>query len=222
MSPHYKILSLSDVLVPFIYSPNIRSRFNGVDFVIGCGDLPYSYQEYVLSVLDVPLYFVRGNHDKEVEYSLSGLRHSPQGAFDLHSKTTKQQGLLLAGVEGCLRYRPGPYQYTQGEMWWNVFGLLPGIFRNKLLEGRFLDIFVTHAPPRGIHDKEDLTHRGINAFRWFITVFKPAYHFHGHIHVYRPDALMETRFGSTLVINTFGHRETVLEDAPEKVSRGKH
>jgi Icc-related predicted phosphoesterase len=85
------------------------------------------------------------------------------------------------------------------------------LFRNKLAWGRYLDVFVTHAPPRGIHDREDLTHQGINAFTWLIKVFHPAYHFHGHIHLYRPDAVLETRFGSTLIINTFGFRETLLE-----------
>ena len=214
MPQYYRILSLSDVVVPFIYSPNIRTRFNGVDFVIGCGDLPYSYQEYVISLLDVQLFFVRGNHDKEVEYTLAGQRQYPQGGIDLHRRTIKFKGLLFAGVEGSLRYRRGPYQYTQAEMWNNVFALMPGLYRNKLTEGRYLDIFVTHAPPRGIHDKEDLTHRGINAFRWFIKVFKPAYHFHGHIHIYRPDAVLETRFEETCVINTFGHRETILEYDP--------
>lgn len=215
MARYLRVLSLSDVLVPFIYSPSIRSRFDGVDLIIGCGDLPYSYQEYVVSLLDAQLFFVRGNHDKNVEYTLVGERRSPQGGFDLHCRTVKYRGLLLAGVEGSLRYRPGPYQYTQSQMWQNVFSLLPGLFRNKLLEGRYLDIFVTHAPPRGIHDKEDLTHRGIDAFRWFIKVFKPAYHFHGHIHNYRPDAITETLFGSTRVINTFGHRETILEHIPQ-------
>jgi len=117
---------------------------------------------------------------------------------------------VFAGVEGSLRYRPGPFQYTQREMWWHVFSLVPALLRNKLVYGRYIDVFVTHAPPRGIHDKDDLTHQGIDAFRWFIKVFKPDYHFHGHIHVYRPDEVTESLFGSTQVINTFGHKETVF------------
>jgi uncharacterized protein len=210
-----RALSLSDVIVQFIYSPHIRHRFEGVDFVIGCGDLPYYYLEYVISMLDVPLFYVRGNHDKLVEYSLSGERQGPSGGIDLHRRTICYKGILLAGVEGSLRYRPGEFQYSQGEMWGHVFSLIPGLLMNKIKYGRYVDVFVTHAPPQGIHDGEDLAHQGIQAFRWFVDVFQPRYHIHGHIHIYRPDEVMESQYKNTLVINTFGHRETNLHLVPQ-------
>jgi len=209
-----RVLSLSDIVVQQVYSPTIRQRFSGVDLILGCGDLPYYYQEYVMSVLDVPLFYVRGNHDVAAEDSGSGTHIGPQGGTNLHRKAVCYSGLLIAGVEGSLRYRPGPYQYTQSEMWQHVFSLVPTLIRNKLTWGRYLDVFVSHAPPRGIHDREDLTHQGIDAFHWLLRVFQPAYHFHGHIHIYRPDAVLETRFGNTQVINTYGHRETLLTKIP--------
>lgn len=206
-----KILSLSDVTLPFIYSPQIRQRFPDVDLVIACGDLPYYYTEYVISALDRPLFYVRGNHDKRVEVSQEGERTGPEGGVDLHRRLVRHEGLLLAGVEGSLRYRPGRFQYSQFEMWWFVLTLAPRLLVNRLRFGRYLDIFVTHAPPAGIHDKTDLPHRGIKAFRWFIQVFQPAIHFHGHIHIYNPETTTETRLGQTRVINTYGYRETVFE-----------
>lgn len=213
-----KVLSLSDKVVSFIYGSQVKCRFKDVDLVIGCGDLPYYYLEYVISMLDKPLYFVRGNHDKVVEYNTGGQRTRPHGAVDLHRRVLNHDGLLLAGVEGSLRYRSGKFQYSQAEMWENIFRLMPGMYRNRLIHGRYLDVFVTHAPPTGIHDKEDLPHQGINAFRWFLSVFKPKYHIHGHIHVYRPDEITETIFRSTLVLNTFGFRETEINSDSEPVS----
>jgi Icc-related predicted phosphoesterase len=207
----FKVLSLSDKIIPFIYSPQVRQRFVDVDLLIGCGDLGYYYLEYVLNGLDKPMYFVRGNHDKVVEYRQEGQRTGPSGAMDLHRRVIYHDDLLLAGVEGSLRYRTGKFQYTQAEMWGHVWRLVPGLFANWLRYGRFLDVFVTHAPPTGIHDSDDLPHRGINAFRWFLSAFKPAYHFHGHIHIYRPDTVSKTKFGPTQVLNTYGYRETVLE-----------
>jgi Icc-related predicted phosphoesterase len=65
----------------------------------------------------------------------------------------------------------------------------------------------------GIHDQPDLPHQGINAFRWLLKVFQPRYHFHGHIHVYHPDAVTETKFNQTQVINTYGYIEINLEPA---------
>jgi uncharacterized protein len=214
-----KVLSVSDVVIPFIYSAQIAQRFADIDIGIGCGDLPYYYQEYVVSRLDIPFYFVRGNHSHKIEHTAAGDHNEPQGAIDLHRRVKNYNGLLLAGVEGCGRYRDGPYQYTQDEMWMHVFLLVPGLLRNRVLTGRYLDVFVTHAPPKGIHDQDDLPHRGINAFRWFLNVFKPAYHFHGHIHVYHPDTITETIYHQTRVINTFGYRETVLEVSGHRQGR---
>jgi uncharacterized protein len=206
-----RILSLSDTIVSLIYSPLIRSRHAGVDLVLGCGDLPYDYLEYVLSSLDVPLFYVRGNHDKALEHPAGGQRSAPHGGIDLHGQHLSYRGLLLAGIQGSLRYRPGPYQYTQSEMWWQVFRLVPGLLRNRLVYGRYLDVFVTHAPPTGVHDADDLPHRGINAFRWLLNVFQPALHIHGHIHIYYPGVEVETRLNKTRVINSYAWREIFID-----------
>jgi Icc-related predicted phosphoesterase len=205
------VLSLSDQTVQFIYSPQVRNRFPDVDLIFGCGDLDYYYLEYVLNALNRPLFFVRGNHDKVVEYNIAGQRTGPAGGINLHRRVIEHKGLLLAGVEGSLKYRSGVFQYTQGEMLQHVLALVPGLFLNRLRWGRFLDVFLTHAPPEGIHDRQDLPHRGIKAFIWFLRVFQPAYHFHGHIHIYRPDTEIETQSGHTRVINTYSYRETKLE-----------
>jgi uncharacterized protein len=206
-----KILLLSDVIVSFIYSQQVKRRFSDVDLLIGCGDLAYYYLEYVYTVLDIPCFFVRGNHDKIVEYAQEGQRTAPAGAINLHRKVINHSGLLLAGVEGSLRYRPGPFQYSQSQMWGHVFHLVPGVLLNRLRYGRFLDVFVTHSPPAGIHDMSDFAHQGIKAFRWFLRVFKPSYHFHGHVHLYRPDMIKDSIFNRTQVINAFSYREIRLE-----------
>lgn len=205
-----KLLTLSDIQIPFIYSPQVSERFLGIDLVIGCGDLPYYYLEYIINALNVPLFFVRGNHAREIEYSSGGSREAPHGGMDLHRQVINFRGLLMAGVEGSGRYRDGPFQYSQQEMWGFVCNMIPALLLNKVRHGRYLDVFVSHAPPWGVHDEPDLPHQGIKAFKWLLDVFQPAYHFHGHIHVYHPDTVTETYVGNTLVINTFGYRETTI------------
>ncbi len=216
-----KILSLSDKQVDSIYSSQVRERFGDVDLVLGCGDLAYYYLEFVVSMLDVPLYYVRGNHSNQVEYTMVGPKTHPEGGRDLHCRVIRDQGLILAGVEGSLRYRNGPFQYTQTEMWLHILRIAPALLRNRLIHGRFLDIFISHAPPWGIHDKPDLPHQGIKAFRWFIEVFKPRYHFHGHIHVYRQDVQTVTQHGPTTVINTYAFKETQVELPDEKSAQNE-
>ena len=112
-----KILSLSDIVVTRIYSPQVRVLFQDVDLVLGCGDLPYYYLEFIASMLDVPVYFVRGNHAEVVEYQEAGPRTHPHGTIDLHCMGVNLNGLLFAGIEGSIRYRHGPFQYSQSEMW---------------------------------------------------------------------------------------------------------
>ena len=207
-----KILSISDKIVPIIYSPQVKKKFGHVDLVIACGDLPYYYQEFIISALDKPLFFVRGNHDPVIEYGENCSRDHPHGGIDLHRKAVCHDGVLLAGIEGSIRYNKGSvFQYTQNQMWFHVFRLIPGLVYNRLVKGRFLDIFVTHAPPWEIHDQKDLPHQGIKAFRWFIKIFKPRLHFHGHTHVYHPDTITDTQFGGTRVLNAYRYLEIVLD-----------
>jgi uncharacterized protein len=206
-----RILALSDIELGTIYSPQIIDRFETVDLVIGCGDLPYYYLEYIVSMLKAPLYYVRGNHASKVEEGEFGTRTYPWGAIDLHRRVHHDSsGLLMAGIQGSIRYNLGPYQYSQSDMWLLVWSLIPQLMFNRLRYGRYLDIFVTHAPPWHIHDADDLPHQGIKAFRWFDRVFQPGLHLHGHIHIYRQGVIMQTTFWKTRIINAFGKREFIL------------
>ena len=143
-----------------------------MDIVVSCGDLPHYYLEYLVSVLNIPLYYVNGNHTNKVEITTYGEKHYPWGAVNLHGRSIiDDTGLLLAGLQGSLRYNNGSFQYTQGEMWMKIFNLSSKLMINKIRYGRFLDIFVSHAPPWHIHDEQDLPHQGIKAFRWFDQSF---------------------------------------------------
>jgi uncharacterized protein len=208
-----KILAVSDVELDILYSPMITQRFTDVDLVIGCGDLPYYYLEYMISMLNKPLYYVKGNHaPRKVEEGEGGPRTSPWGGVDLHRRVVRDKGtgLIMAGIEGSLSYNQGPYQYSQLEMWIMILRMVPRLLFNRIFYGRYLDILVTHAPPWNIHDKEDLPHRGIKAFRWFIETFKPAYHLHGHIHIYAQYDKTETLHCQTQVINAYGYKKITL------------
>lgn len=206
-----KVLSLSDQVLELIYTPSVAQRFADVDLVLGCGDLPYYYLEYLVDMLGKPVFFVRGNHAAEVEHASTGTpRTAPWGATDLHRRVVNFNGLLIAGFEGSVRYRKGPYMYTQGEMWMMVLQMVPRLLWNYLRHGRALDVLATHAPPWQVQDANDPAHHGFKAFRWLLKTFRPRYHFHGHIHVYNKDTAVLTRFHNTLVINTYGYRETRL------------
>jgi uncharacterized protein len=200
-----KILALSDKVVDWIYSLKLRSTFPALDLVIGCGDLPLEYLEFIVSSLDIPLYYVQGNHslpERNPDWNYSYAR----GCTNIHTKVIRYRGLTFAGIEGSLVYNNGIYQYSQFEMWLYVIQIVPTLLLNKSKYGQYLNVFITHAPAWGIHDQPDLPHHGIRAFRWLLAAFHPEIHFHGHIHVYRPDDETETAFGKTKVINAFGYK----------------
>ena len=210
-----KILAVSDIELGQIYNPKIADRFFDVDLILSCGDLPHYYLEYMISMLNVPLYYVNGNHTNKIEITTGGERKYPWGASNIHGKcVTDDTGILLAGIEGCLRYNLGSHQYTQFEMWSFVFQLVPRLFINKIRYGRYLDIFLSHAPPWKINDQDDLPHQGIKAFRWLIKVFQPVYHLHGHVHVYHNEIISKSRYENTDVINCYGYKELQFNIRP--------
>ncbi len=206
-----KILALSDQVVEHLYSPLIKERFGDVDMVVGCGDLPSYYLDYIVSMLNVPLALVPGNHDLPMTSPNSEQAPESAGAArwsaSIDGIVVEEQGLLLAGLGGSIRYRPdGVHQYTQAEMRGRVLRMAPRLYWNRLRHGRFLDILVTHAPPRGIHDAEDPAHVGFRVFNRFIAHFRPRYLLHGHSHVYRRCDITTSQVGGTTIINVYPYR----------------
>ena len=179
-----------------------------INLVIGCGDLPHDYLEFVVSSLDIPVFFVNGNHSQVVTHEKQ--HNYYHGAVDLHCQVKRLNGCSFAGVEGSIRYNDGPFQYSQVEMWLNVFRLVPSLLLNRINAGHYINVFISHAPPWGIQDQSDFAHQGIKAFRWLLNRFHPEYHLHGHTHIYRPDTPVVTQFGKTKVVNVFGFQKIEL------------
>ncbi len=213
-----KILCVSDEVNPLVYSESVKKRFHDVELVISAGDLPMSFLGFLASSLNKPVLFVFGNHHLKELRRFQGHRPlsedldnsygtPPQsyGATFVEGRIRRAKGVLVAGLGGSMRYNEGEHQYTERQMLWRIIRMLPRLVFNRLVCGRYLDIFVSHAPPRYIHDQEDLPHRGFDCFRWFIKAFKPRYHVHGHIHLYDLNAPRVTTFGATQVINVFGY-----------------
>jgi Icc-related predicted phosphoesterase len=199
-----KILALSDQVIQSVYSPQVRDLYGGVDLVIGCGDLPYYYLEYVATQLTAQVVYVFGNHDRTQFMSDGRILKAPEGCVPLEGRSVPVKGLLLAGLGGSMRYTPsGAHQYTDGQMWGRILGLTPQLMINRLTRGRFVDILVTHSPPYGIHDGEDLAHTGFKSFLAFMRYFKPRYLLHGHKHCYRRDIKEKTSYYQTEVVNVY-------------------
>jgi predicted phosphodiesterase len=222
-----KILCVADHIDPLVYSRSIKKRFAEVELVLSAGDLPLSYYDFIMSTLNKPLLFVFGNHNLRYislyktggeAFERARLRgqqsesYLPTGATHLGTRARREKGVLLAGLGGSNWYNGGENQYTEFQLALRILKLIPRLLYNKLRFGRYLDILLTHAPPLGIHDRDDPCHRGFKSFLWFMRKFTPKYLVHGHTHLYSASEVRSTRYGQTTVINAYDHVVIELED----------
>ena len=207
-----QILAVSDQVVERIYALTGQGQFHDVALILGCGDLPYPYLENLVSMLDVPLYYVPGNHDPE--YEPGNAQSRAEGGTNLDLSCALAKGLLLAGLGGSIRYRPdGTNQHSQQGAYLRAFRLYRRLAWNRLRYGRFLDILITHSPPYGIHDEDTAAHRGLHAINWLLRRTKPGYHFHGHTHFYRQNLVSSvTQLGPTTIMNVFPYKVIEIEN----------
>jgi Icc-related predicted phosphoesterase len=206
-----KILAVSDEVVDRLYSSQITPAYREVDLVLGCGDLPYEYLEFLVTALNVPLLYVPGNHD--AQYIEDDPASTAEGCIFLDQHVLQIKGLSIAGLGGSVRYKPGhPNQHTQASMYGRALSILPGLAWNRLRTGKVLDILIAHSPPRGIHDDNDPAHTGFSAFRDLIRVVKPRFFLHGHTLNYQGNlAPSTTQVGGTTIINVYPYRLLEME-----------
>lgn len=191
-----KILAVADRVIPELLEPvNGGPRFSDIDLIISCGDLPPEYLTALKARFDVPLLYVLGNHD--LRYSSS----PPKGCQYIDRQIVSIKGLRIMGFSGSRWYNGNINQYTEQEMSAFISRL-----RLRLWFSGGIDMVVTHAPPRHIHDAEDRCHKGFKSYRNLIDRYKPNHFIHGHIHtLFVHDAQRITQVNTTLVINSYGY-----------------
>lgn len=214
-----RFLTVSDEVVPAIYSLSVKERFSDVRCVLGCGDLPNYYLEFIVTMLGVPCYYVLGNHDRSEQTDEGPIAYEARGCISIEGRCVVHDGYILAGLGGSIRYNnESGAQYTEREMLFRLWRLTPRLLLNRQRYGRYVDILLTHAPPLGIHNGPDYPHRGFQAFLTLMDRFKPRYLVHGHIHrSYGFSAVTETRYKETTVLNTAGYRLLSLGDLAHSV-----
>ena len=216
-----RILAVADAVSPVVYSERFPQNLEPIDLVLSAGDMPGHVLEYMATKLKVPPVFVLGNHGNGYLRDQTGERMSlPGGCINVHRRVVEVGGLIIAGVEGSARYRPGDQQYSEFEMKLHCWSLTPRLLWNRLTKGRAVDILLTHAPPQGPHEGSDYPHRGVPAFNAFLRRWKPKLHVHGHVHLSGANAPREyvTEEG-VRVINAF---EFTLIELPGPTSLQAH
>ena len=203
-----KILLLADTPDDMLWDHLDRRRLEGIELVISCGDLPANYLSFLTCFTNAPVLYVHGNHDTSYE------KKPPEGCVCIEDGVYCYKGLRIMGLGGSMRYKPGPYQYTDKEMARRVRRL-----SWRLRRAGGVDIVVTHAPLRGIGDADDLCHRGFESLKALVDRYHPACLCHGHVHKeYTHQFKRERDYAGTRVINAW--TSFVIEvDAPPEGKR---
>ncbi len=211
-----RLLAVSDKSAPSLLAMH---RPPSVDLLLGCGDLSYSYMEYLVTRLRVrDAFYVHGNHDAQEWLHTGAVLDSPGGWQNLDQRVTITQGLIIAGLEGSIRYRPNaPFQYTEREMRTRTQKLILRLLWAKVRYGRDPDILISHSPPWGIHDGPDAPHRGFRIFLNLMRQFHPRLWLHGHKHRYGPSA-WRTSYARTEVVNVYPYRWITIQEGQITIS----
>jgi Icc-related predicted phosphoesterase len=209
-----KVLAVTDEVDPRIYSSTVRDRMGDVDFVVSCGDVPATYLEYLTDALHKDVYYVLGNHAEELvrEGRRGELRH-PLGCIDVGFKVVrdKRTGIIFVGLPGSPRYlEHAPVQFTEGQITRRILRMVPRLLWNRIRHGRYLDILVTHSPPRDVGDRDDPAHRGFKVMRSLVKWAQPVYQLHGHVHLYDRSLGNCSRLHNTDVINVYPYQKLDL------------
>ncbi|MBR6184869.1 MAG: metallophosphoesterase [Clostridia bacterium] len=198
-----KILLVADEESPYLWDYYQPGRLSGIDFILSCGDLKQEYLEFLVTMGSKPLYYIHGNHDKGYE------QFPPEGCECVEDEVVNIKGLRVLGLGGCIRYNPGPFQYTEQEMEKRIRKA-----EKKIRKAGGIDLVIAHAPPRGYGDAEDNAHRGFACFLPLMDKYQPKYLIHGHVHQsYGHNLPRVQHYGNTTVLNAVGWH--ILEvDAP--------
>ncbi|NDV06342.1 metallophosphoesterase [Rhodococcus sp. IEGM 248] len=215
------VLAVSDETIESLWSSQVRAM--DVDLILGAGDLPFDYLEYLIDALDAPCVFVPGNHDADlsgysagrVGWMRAGLPSAwpgPCGAVNADGRIVRIAGLRIAGLGGSIRYNDGPNQWTELQQRRRARNLaLTSAWHARRSGVSGVDVLLTHSPPRGVGDQEDPPHRGFECFETLAGRLQARVMIHGHVHPYGRAAEDRT-LGATTVINTVGF--TLMELAP--------
>lgn len=216
------VLAVSDETIESLWSPQVKSL--DVGLVLGAGDLPFDYLEYLTEMLDAPCVFVPGNHDADltgysagrVGWMRAGLPSTwpgPVGAVNADRRIVTVAGLRIAGLGGSIRYNGGPNQWTQRQQRRRSRSLTRTFTWNQTVRGdtRPVDVLLTHSPPRGVGDDTDPAHVGFECLDDVTRRLRPQLLLHGHIHPHGQTPADLQLHGAS-VLNTVGY--TLLEIEP--------
>lgn len=188
-----RILLLADEESKYYWDYFEKSKLDGIDLIISCGDLAPQYLSFMATFAKVPILYVHGNHDYCYDET------PPDGCICIDDTVYVHNGVRIAGLGGSMCYNFGAYQFTEPEMKKRVRKL-----NKKIKKAKGLDVLITHSPAYEMNDSQDLPHTGFRSFYDILDHYEPMLFAHGHVHInYGRDFKRISQYKNTMVVNAF-------------------
>lgn len=190
-----KILVLADEESKYLWDYFDKSKIEGIDLIISCGDLAPQYLSFLATFTHAPVLYVHGNHDACYAET------PPDGCICIDDTIYVYKGVRILGLGGSMEYQynGAPHQYTEKAMEKRIRKM-----RRKIRKNGGFDIVIAHSPAFNINDSADLAHTGFKCFRTLIEEFQPKYFVHGHVHInYGRDFVRESKYRQTTIVNAY-------------------
>jgi Icc-related predicted phosphoesterase len=189
-----RLLAVSDEPEPALDFERNRAQIGKVDAIIGCGDLEPDYLNFLTDAFRVPLIYVRGNHDRGVNWQAT----SEALPEPLSGKSHEVPGITLLGLPWPGETRNPHAVRDDSAAWRQVLPILVRPPRTKPL------IVMSHVPPEGLGDTpEDYYHRGFAAYEMVCRRLHPMLWLHGHTSLAAARDWRVT-WGETTLVNVTG------------------
>ncbi len=188
-----KVLLVADIESKYYWDFFEKSKLEGIDLIISCGDLAPQYLSFLATYAKCPVLYVHGNHDACYEDT------PPDGCICIDDDIYVHEGYRIMGLGGSMSYNFGSFQYTEKQMDYRIKKMWLKLRKNK-----GFDILVTHSPMRGYGDGDDLPHMGFECFKTLIDKYEPKYFMHGHVHMsYGRKFKRVYKYNNTTIVNGF-------------------
>jgi len=208
-----KILAISDEEIGYL-AQNIRNgekRFENIDIMLSCGDLPENYVRTIAESVSRPYLYILGNHDPEKK-QLKRVNKKKYIGF----KYKRYCKTLFLGFSGSEKYNEtGVNQFDQITTLVQVIGLIfYYFFTLKFLFYKRM-IVISHNTPN-FNIKDEKNHRGFWAYNLIIFILRPDLWIHGHIHLKSSYEDKMYKIGKTKIVNIYGYK--IIEINHKKIS----
>lgn len=134
------------------------------DCVLLLGDIFVEDVKHIASFIDMPCYYVLGNHD------YWGQNDGIKNAVNLDGKTVTVNGVRISGFSGCPRYKQGNFAMRDEQ---EAKEILQSLGKT--------DILVSHESPFQMMNT-NRSHSGFQAITDFLKEKRPKMHIFGHHH----------------------------------------